>query len=137
MNAALKWKLALGFGLVFIAGLATGAFINATHLRRLRPDFAHHGSLAERMRHRMEARLDLTPEQMAKAAPILDQATRELEEIRQETGQRVHEILAEVDRELAPALTAEQRARLEAMEKRWWKPRSHDPPPRRGERPPG
>lgn len=137
MNGTLKWRLVLGFGLVFIAGLASGAFINATHLRRLRPEFAHHGSFVERMRNRVQTRLELTPEQMAKAAPIFDQAAREMENIRQETGQRVHEILAKVDRELASDLTAEQRARLEAMEKRRWNSRPRDPPLRRAERPPG
>ena len=68
------------------------------------------------MRSRMQAQLDLTPEQIAKTAPIFDKAARELEKIRAETGQRVQQILAEADRELAPMVTAEQRARLQKIQ---------------------
>ena len=115
MSAPLRWKLLAGFLLVFVAGLVAGAFLGAAQARHHRLDFAHHGSLGEKVRKRM-SRLDLTPEQMAKAAPIFDRTTEQLEEIRAETGQRVHEAFVAADDELAPGLTPQQRAKLKALE---------------------
>ncbi|MBA3652198.1 MAG: hypothetical protein H0W66_12145, partial [Chthoniobacterales bacterium] len=100
MSAPLRWKLLAGFLLVFVAGLVAGEFLGAAQARHHRLDFAHHGSLADKVRKRM-SRLDLTPEQMAKAAPIFDRTTHQLEEIRAETGRHVHEAFAAADDELA------------------------------------
>ncbi len=124
MSAPLRWKLLAGFLLVFLAGLVAGAFLGAAQARHHRLDFAHHGSLGEKVRKRMQSRLDLTPEQMARGAPILDKAARQLEEIRAQTGRRVHEAFAAADEELAPYLTPQQRAKLKALEVR------HDPEPK-------
>ena len=137
MNTTLKWKLVAGFVLVFLAGGATGGFFVASQLRHLRTDFARHPhSLAERMRSRAQAELNLTAEQIEKTTPIFDRAAGELEKIRAETGQRVQQVMAEANSALAPELTDAQRAQLEALKKQ---PRSnrgirnatrrHTPPP--------
>ena len=116
MNAPLRWKLLGGFILVFTAGLIAGAFVAAVQLRHHRADFSHHEAITERIRNRMKSRLDLTPEQMAKTAPIFDKTARQIEDIRRETSRRIHETFAAADHELAPELTPEQRARLDALE---------------------
>ncbi len=118
MSASLKWKLAVGFALVFLAGFATGGFFTATRTRHLGLEFAHHHSLVERMRTRLHSQLQLTPDQTAKAEPIVEKTARELENIRTETNQRVQQTLTEADRALAPVLTAEQRARLQKIRER-------------------
>ena len=61
-----------------------------------------HHWFAERMRSRVQTELDLTPAQIEKTAPIFDHAASELEKIRAETGERVHQIMAESNRALAP-----------------------------------
>jgi Spy/CpxP family protein refolding chaperone len=116
MSRSLKWSLVLGFVLVFIAGLAVGGYYGTTYSRHRGPDAAHHQLLAERLRNRMQARLNLTPEQMKNTAPIFEKAARELEQVRTDTAQRVHKIMTAADHDLSPALTAEQRAKLEALE---------------------
>lgn len=116
MSVPLRWKLVGGFVLVFIAGLIGGAFLAAAQMRHHRADFAHHEALTERIRNRMKSRLDLTAEQMTKTAPIFDKTARQIEDIRKETSRRIHETFAAADDELAPALTPEQRARLDALE---------------------
>ncbi len=89
------------------------------------------------MRSRMQARLDLTPEQIGKTVPIFDKTADELEKIRTETDQRVQQVMADADRELAPELTEAQRAKLEAMEKQHRPIRGqHKPPRHREPRPP-
>lgn len=117
MSAPLRWRLLAGFIVVFVAGLVAGAFLGAGQLRRhARADFGHHDSLSHRIRNRMQDRLDLTPEQMARAAPIFDKAARQLEAIRTETSQRVRATFTAADDELAPHLTPAQRTKLDALE---------------------
>lgn len=125
MSAPLRWKLVGGFLLVFIAGLIAGAFLGAVETRHHRADFARHEVLTERIRNRMQSRLDLTPQQLAKTAPIFDKTARQIEDIRKETSRRIHETFAAADDELAPALTPGQRARLDALEAE----KSQTPPP--------
>ena len=115
MNAALKWKLVVGFILAFLAGCATGAFFAARHSHHLHSAL-HRYSLADRMRHQIQAQLDLTPAQSEKIGPIFDQAARELQKIRMETGARVRQVIAETERALAPQLTPEQQKKLEQIE---------------------
>jgi Spy/CpxP family protein refolding chaperone len=116
MSNSLKWRLILGFALVFIAGVVTGSFIGAARSHHGGAGGAHHHLLAERMRNRIQTQLNLTPEEIEKTGPIFDQAARELEQVRTDTARRVHEIMAKADQDLTPALTAEQRAKLEEME---------------------
>ena len=135
MNRALKWKLIVGFVLVFVAGGMTGAFFGASHARHLFFAQPHRGMMSERMLDHFRAQLNLTPEQVAKISPIIDKAAGQLEEIRGNTGRRVHETIAEAHREMAADLTEEQRAKLQAIEarhRRWhhqaWELRESTPP---------
>ena len=116
MSAPLRWKLIAGFLLVFTAGLVAGIFLGAMSSRRHRLDPSRPGELASRIRHRMQTRLNLTPEQIASTAPILQDTASQLEAIRVETGKRVNQAFDEADRLLAPHLTPEQRAKLETLE---------------------
>jgi Spy/CpxP family protein refolding chaperone len=118
MNRVLKWKLIAGFLLVFLAGGLTGAFVGASHARRFFVKVHHRGDINERMRHRLQRELDLTPEQVAKISPILDRAAAQLQQVRLDTGQRVREILNETHRQMEPNLTDEQREKLKQIEQR-------------------
>src|SRR5438045_2841374 len=105
MNSTLKWKLIAGFLLVFIAGGVTGAFFAgamAHHFLWLPP---RHPMGATMMRDHLRNQLNLTPEQTAKISPIIEKASAQLEQIRTDTGRRVHETFAEVHREIAVDLT--------------------------------
>lgn len=130
MSVPLRWKLIGGFVLVFVAGLVAGAFIGAAQLRHHHPDFSHHEVLTQRIRSRMQARLDLTPEQLSKTAVIFDKTARQIEVIRKETSRRVYETFAAADDELAPALTPAQRAKLDALEAE----KNNTPPPEQASR---
>ena len=125
MSPALRWKLIAGFLLVFIAGGTTGAFFGASHTLNALFHPPRHGMLAEHMRNRLQRELDLTPEQMAKISPIIDKTATQLEQIRQETGQRVHGIISEAHRQMATNLTDEQRAKLKNLETRFRRGHEH------------
>jgi gas vesicle protein len=116
MNAALKWKLIAGFSLVFVAGGLTGGFVGATHARHFFLGPPHSHGLPDRLRERLQRQLELTPDQIGKISPIIDQTASKLESIRFETAQRVRATLEESHRQIAPELTPDQRVKLEEIE---------------------
>ena len=129
MNRALKWKVIVGFVLVFVAGGMTGAFLGASHARHLFSAQPPRGMMSERMRDRFRAQLNLTPEQVAKISPIMDKAAAQLEEIRRTTGRRVRETFAEAHRAMATDLTEQQRAKLQEIDarRRRWHHQAREP----------
>lgn len=116
MSAGLKWKLAVGFLLVFLAGIATGSFAWKWHKRSWGPPQS--GALAQRINERLRYQLELTPEQAAKIAPIIEESAKKLETIRLESARRVHQTLTETHVQISPNLTPEQRKKLAAIEER-------------------
>ncbi len=129
MNGALKWKLVAGFLLVFVAGGIAGAALGGFYARHLFFDFHRPGRVGDRMKERLRAELRLTPEQIAKISPIVDKTAAQLQEIRRDTGRRVHEIMAEAHKEIAVNLTDEQRQKFQQIQERHrrWHHR-HGPP---------
>lgn len=117
MTASFKGKLIAGFVLAFLAGGAAGGFFTFHHARQWRSDYGHHPHLlTERLRDRVKGQLDLTPQQLARIEPILDRASKQLQEIRAETGGKVRQVMAETNRALQPELTDAQRARLQKIQ---------------------
>ncbi len=134
MNASLKGKLIAGFVLAFLAGAAAGIFFGF-HQSREGRDFGRHPHLlADKMRHRLESQLDLTSAQMQKIAPILDRASKELQEIRAETGAKVHSVMTQTNRAIEPELTETQKAQLATLPKAGGKRKQGDRHRRRGDR---
>ena len=115
MNQGLKWKLIAGFILVFVAGGISGAFLGGMYARHLLFGLHQPEKIGTRMKDRLRAELNLTPEQLAKISPIIDKTATQLKQIRQDTGRRVHEIMMEAHREMAANLTDEQRLKLQRI----------------------
>jgi Spy/CpxP family protein refolding chaperone len=116
MMPSLKWRIALGLVLVFLAGAATGLFAGAWHFHHAFSD-RHGGMMGDRIREHLKRELNLTPEQLQQVDPILQQTTQRLEDIRTETGERVFQTMEDAHRELAKHLTPEQVAKMEEMKK--------------------
>lgn len=138
MSGTLKWKLVLAFLLVFIAGLTTGGFFSALHMRRHFFGPPHSGAVGDRMREHLRRALDLTPEQAATISPIVDATSAKLEAIRIETAQRVRNTMEEAERQIAPQLAPEQQKKLQKLKQEHHKilmhhgfkpPPPDDPPP--------
>jgi Spy/CpxP family protein refolding chaperone len=133
MNGGLKWKIAIAFLLVFVAGGVTGAFFGFHHLRHhiiLGPP--HSGEVGDRMREHLRRSLDLTSEQETKIKPIVDATSAKLETIRVETAERVRAVMEESKKEVAPLLTPDQQKKLDKLESEHRKMMLHhgfDPPP--------
>jgi Spy/CpxP family protein refolding chaperone len=118
MSTALKWKLAAGFFLVFLAGATMGALAWSWHERQLFLGPPRSGALVHRIGERLRTQLALTPEQSAKIAPIIEQSASKLETIRIETARRVRQTLTEANLQISPELTPEQRTKLSKMEQK-------------------
>jgi Spy/CpxP family protein refolding chaperone len=118
MNRALQWKLIAGFILVFVAGGISGAFLGGLYARHHFFRLHHPQQIGARMKERLRADLNLTPEQIAKISPIIDKAAVQLREIRRDTARRVHETIGEAHRQMAVNLTDEQRQKLQQIEER-------------------
>src|SRR5947209_8416906 len=118
MKSALKWKLIAGFLLVFVAGGITGMALGGLYARHLFFEFHQPRLVGVRMKERLRTELSLTPEQVAKVSPIVDKTAAQLQEIRRDTGRRVHDIMAEAHKEIAANLTDEQRQKLQQIEER-------------------
>ena len=129
MTRALQWKLIVGFILVFIAGGISGAFMGGLYARHHFFAFHRPELIGGRMKERLRAELNLTPEQVAKISPIIDKTAAQLRDIRRDTARRVHETIAEAHRQMAVNLTDEQRQKLQQIEerhRRWRHHRSHE-----------
>jgi Spy/CpxP family protein refolding chaperone len=115
MNPSLQWKLIAGFILVFVAGGMTGAFFGAVHAHHV--FFENHGGqLSQRMRERLRVELDLTPDQVAKVTPIFDKTAAKLDDIREESGRKVHDTFVDAHRQIGALLTEEQKAKMQKFE---------------------
>ena len=132
MKRAVTWGIIIGVLVVFAAGAATGMCIGTRKAHDVLV-FKHHGRMGERMRQHLIRELELTPEQLEKVSPIIDDTSRQLQEIRRESGRRVAETMRESHAAMAPHLTAEQRERLETMKMRHKRGMRH----RRGHPPAG
>ena len=130
MNRALQWKLIAGFLLVFVAGGITGAFVGGSYARHHFFELHRPEQIGARMKEGLRTELNLTPEQVAKISPIFDKTASQLRDIRRDTGQRVHQIIAEAHRQMAANLTDEQRQKLQQREeqhRRWRHHHFHEP----------
>ena len=131
MNQALQWKLIAGFILVFVAGGISGAFLGGLYARHHFFQLHHPELIGARMKERLRAELNLTPEQVAKISPIIDKTAVQLERLRRDTARRVHETIGEAHRQMAVNLTDEQRQKLQQIEerhRRWRHRRFHEAP---------
>src|SRR5262252_5147348 len=131
MNRALKWKLIAGFLLVFVAGGITGAFVGGSYARHHFLELHRPERIGVQMKERLRTELNLTPEQVTKISPIIDKTATQLRLIRRDTGQRVHQVMADAHQQMAASLTDEQRQKRrqsEEQHRQWHHHHFHESP---------
>ena len=120
MTIPSKSKLVVYLVLLFVLGGVTGSGITyklvKTHAPGRRPGHSP-PDFTERMRADFQSRLGLSPEQMQKINPMIDQAGVELRSIQTNTMQRVSQVFDNLHAQMRPQLTPEQITRLEEMQK--------------------
>ena len=75
-----------------------------------------HGKWGNPLGH-LTKELDLTPDQQAKVAPIVDQAKPQIQAIHQEAMQKVRAVMENAGAQIRPLLTPQQQAKFDAVKK--------------------
>ncbi|MEO5717570.1 MAG: hypothetical protein ABIR29_03250 [Chthoniobacterales bacterium] len=101
--------------LIFLAGGITGALVAPQFGRTfMRPPDSK--QMSQHMMERLQAGLDLTPEQKAKIKPLIEKTGTDMESIRRGTSKRVHDRIAETNAQISLLLSANQKEKFIKME---------------------
>jgi Spy/CpxP family protein refolding chaperone len=73
--------------------------------------------IATRLRARFQSQLALTPEQAQKIGPMIDQAMRQVEAIREETAGKIFANVSNLHEQVLAVLTPEQKVKFEELER--------------------
>jgi Spy/CpxP family protein refolding chaperone len=112
-----KRKLAAYVLAIFLAGAGSGALV-AWQIGQRQPGTPlPPAEIGARLRARFQSRLDLTPEQVTKINPLIDQAMRQVEVIRNETALHVFANVSNLHQQVLLVLTPEQKAKFEQLER--------------------
>ena len=117
MTSLGKRKLATYVLAIFLAGAGSGALIAWHVARRLPVPPPTPAEIGARLRAQFQSRLNLTPEQMEKIDPMIDQAVRRIEVIRQETASNVFANVSKLHEQMLTVLPLEQKAKFEDLER--------------------
>lgn len=119
MNGISKAKLILYLAIIFAAGGVTGAMFAARATKQMMAAEAPRpGRLESRyLKERFQSKLKLTPEQSKVIDPILEKMSDELKNVRQDCTKRISTIMKSSYDQIGKQLTAEQRRKLDEMQK--------------------
>ena len=117
MNSGGRWKLSLYLLALFLAGGGSGALIAWQVCRRTPVAPLPPAEIGARLRARFQSRLDLTPEQVQKIDPMIDQAMGRVEAIRHETASQVFANVSNLHEQVVTVLTPGQKAKFEKLDR--------------------
>ena len=117
MTSLGKRKLAAYVLAIFLAGAGSGALVAWQVCQRQAVTPLPTAEIGERLRARFQSRLGLTPDQVQKITPMIDQAMRRVEAIRQETASQVFANVSNLHEQVLLVLTPEQQAKFEQLER--------------------
>jgi len=112
-----RQKLAAYVVAIFLAGAGSGALVAWQVCRRIPVTPLPAAEIGAHLRARFQSRLELTPEQMTKINPLVDQAMRQVEVIRGETASHVFANVSNLHEQVLLVLTPEQKAKFEQLER--------------------
>jgi hypothetical protein len=120
MKYLTKGKIVLYLAAIFVAGGVTGAVISLRESGGKKWISPSPKGICDSFRNRLREELGLTPQQLERLEPLLQKRVTTMEEIRTRTVKELEELIRTSDAEIADALnlTADQRAKLEQMERR-------------------
>jgi hypothetical protein len=117
MTAFSKWKTIGYAAAIFVAGGVSGGALGIYETKSSLFAPQPEKEVALRIRNRLRVRLGLSDDQMAKIAPIIDSAARDLRSIRVESAQRINKVFEDSYAQVSALLTPEQRKKLDEMER--------------------
>jgi len=117
MTSLGKRKLGLCVLAIFLAGAGSGAFVAWQVSRRTPVPPLTPTEIGARLRARFQSQLGLTPDQAQKIDPMIDQAMRRVEAIREETASEVFANVSTLHTQMLAVLTPEQKTKFEELER--------------------
>jgi Spy/CpxP family protein refolding chaperone len=102
---------------LFLAGGGSGALIAWQVCRRLPVIPMPPAEIGARLRAEWQSQLKLAPDQAQKIDPMIDQAMRRVEAIRQATASDVFANVSNLHEQVLEVLTPEQKVRFEKLER--------------------
>jgi len=115
MSQFSQWRTIGYAAAIFVAGGISGGSLGVYEAKYRLFSPPGEQEMALHMRNRLQARLGLTPEQMAKIAPIVENAASELWSIHVDTAQRLNKVVEDSYAQVSAVLTPEQRPKLDEM----------------------
>jgi Spy/CpxP family protein refolding chaperone len=115
MSRFSQWKTMGYAAAIFVAGGISGGALGVYEAKSSLFSPPGEREMALHMRNRLQARLGLTPDQMARITPIIDNAASQLRAIRSETAQRLNKVFEDSYAQVSAVLTPEQRPKLDEM----------------------
>jgi len=117
MNGLTKTRIVVYLGAIFLAGAIAGAVGGYTagkntHRRPPPPD----RDMAGGLRRHLESRLSLTPDQVAKINPHIDQLCSEMSSLHRGVGRQVQKAFDSFHAQIATYLTPAQKEELEKLQ---------------------
>jgi hypothetical protein len=118
MTRPTAWKVLLYTVALFLAGAVCGAML----ISRRAPvadqplKLGRTAEIADKIRAKLDSRLQLTPAQQAKFEPLILKTSADLESIHKDCLDRISAALEELHAEIRPDLTPEQKQSLTALE---------------------
>ncbi len=116
MNLQKNWKVTLYLTVIFIFGGITGSFVTLQILKYTIHYHRHSRDWSARMMKRLESNLKLTPEQVQKIKPIVDQSVDELKAIRSKTIYESSQVIHRTEEQISRELTPDQQKRFEEIQ---------------------
>src|ERR1035438_1396784 len=113
MTSLGKRKLVAYVAAIFLAGAGSGALIGWQVCRRMPVAPLPAVEVGARLRALFQSRLNLTPEQVTRINPLIDQAMRQVEVIRRETASHVFANVSNLHEQVLLVLTPAPPAPLE------------------------
>lgn len=109
------WKVSLSLVAIFLTGGITGAVLTLRVVKRVATEQSRFERWPELILARMKTRLALTPEQTARLQPAVEQAARELRELRAQAGGTILQTLNTLDARIERELLPEQKPKFEQL----------------------
>jgi len=117
MTPLSKWKTIGYAAAIFVAGGVSGGALGVYEARSHLFTPTGEREIALHMRKRLQARLGLSPEQVAKIEPIIDGAASQIHSVRMETTRQINQVFDDSFARISSILTPEQRTELEQIQK--------------------
>lgn len=117
MNELSKGKAIFYLVAIFLAGAVGGTVVGYTYGKRQGfPPPPRPSEMARHIMARFQSQLELTPEQIEKIQPLVEQTTANMDDIHRESWHQVSEGFKKLSQQITEYLTEGQRKKLEAME---------------------